>query len=485
VNELAEKDGIPSVICNTKNLKELFELVLTIPHYQRSYEWGAEHVKYLLTDTYDAFQKSKENPSRQFLMGSVILHAYSGNMEIIDGQQRLVTFTILLYAMGKQKKLPLLEHSFCHVVSRYYIDQARIYIKGFLADKQQEITHYRDFLEEMILFTVLTMTGANALDLAYTFFDSMNSKGKALSDFDLLKAHHLMFIPENQEALAKSHNDYWLEKQDQHAQVFSILLRRIRLWSRGLCRDLKQDRCNFHEFVSAIEPHELSNEEHFFNRYMQPAVFRSWYRKGNNLSLLRDFPDIDPEDALPMEIPQTIEGGDAFFLYAKRYHTLYNALFGKSQDLKPNTSIQYVRDIANAMPNDYLKNAYTAVMLLYHDKFGESRIIEVATCVEMIVSHHRYKVGAVRIEGTLTHVRDYQLIPVILEATQPSHVIARFYETCAHIPKPSIPDKGTVKVYYDSLTRLYKGRKSLIGNLKIISKIDSIYYGSQEEVNDA
>jgi hypothetical protein len=329
------------------------------------------------------------------------------------------------------------------------------------------------------------MAGANALDLAYTFFDSMNSKGKALTDFDLLKAHHLMFIPENQEALAKIHNDYWQENQDQHTLVFSTLLRRIRLWSKGLNRDSKQDRCNFHEFVSAIEPHDLSNEEHFFNRYMQPAVFRSWYRKGNNLSLLRDFPDIDPEDALPMEIPQTIEGGDAFFLYAKRYHKLYNTLFGNNKDPKPGTSIKYVRDIANAIPNDYLKNAYMAVMLLYHDKFGESRIIEVATCVEMIVSQRRYISGAVRIEGTLTHVRDYQLIPVILEATQPSHIIARFYEKCAPIPKPAIPDKGKIKVYYDSLTRLYKERKSLIGNAKIKSKINSIYPGSQEELKDA
>ena len=42
-------------------------------------------------------------------------------------------------------------------------------------------------------FSVLILTESR-LDLAYTFFSNENSKGVPLSDFDILKAHHLRYI---------------------------------------------------------------------------------------------------------------------------------------------------------------------------------------------------------------------------------------------------------------------------------------------------
>jgi hypothetical protein len=180
--------------------------------------------------------------------------------------------------------------------------------------------------------------GPDPLDRAYTFFDSVNSKGKALSDFDLLKAHHLMFIPFKQEVLATHHNADWLSKDEAHADLFSKTLRRLRMWARGQERDNKKEWADFNEFSSVVEPDHEEDMVHVFNRYMQPAAFHSWRREGDRIVLSMDYPVQDGELLIPTEITQTIEGGDAFFLYAKRYHSLYNALFRFTEKDRPPTA---------------------------------------------------------------------------------------------------------------------------------------------------
>ena len=64
----------------------------SIPVFQRQYSWEAEQVNDLFEDIYSAF---KRNDSYYFL-GSIILTGGSdGSYEVIDGQQRLTTLTIL------------------------------------------------------------------------------------------------------------------------------------------------------------------------------------------------------------------------------------------------------------------------------------------------------------------------------------------------------------------------------------------------------
>src|SRR5208282_3590545 len=136
--------------------------------------------------------------------------------------------TVLLHEFGAPP-LPLLNGEF-NADSARVIRNARKTIREFLAGKDDEKkAAFRERLlaqdQACLRFTVLILSGANALDRAYTFFDSVNSKGKALSDFDLLKANHLMFIPPEQEALASKHNDEWLRRDEAHAHLFSTILR--------------------------------------------------------------------------------------------------------------------------------------------------------------------------------------------------------------------------------------------------------------------
>lgn len=465
------------VTLETKNLAGIFRMTgLSIPDYQRAYEWTSYHVKNLLRDTYEASKKGKP-----YLIGTIILHSDDGKRNIIDGQQRLITLSILLSVKtGEGVQSPLLNATFNNEKSFFYIKNTQREIQSFLADKS-DAEKYKTYLLENLQFSVLTVSGENALDQAYTFFDSVNSKGKGLTDFDLLKAHHLMFIPVEQETLARKHNDYWQSKDKKHTAVFSNVLRRIRMWSRGQERDSKADRNDYYEFISAIEPNELEQNEHLFNRYMQPNVFRSWCRENDNVILNQKFPMTTIEELIPMEIPQTIEGGDSFFMYAKRYHSEYEELFDSGENGK-STALNYVSNLAKAINNDKLRMAFKSAVLLHYDKFGENRLIEAATCLELIISAKRFEWGKsrpspIRIEGVLSDVKSKNIIPILLNSTVVSHIISQLIEilkTEQRATKKNY-DSPTLNSYLTNIRNFYTENIQKIRNEKLIEKINTIY----------
>lgn len=66
-----------------------------IPRYQRPYRWVDDQVEKLWDDLYEAFQEGTEN----YFLGSIILAAdniKAAYYDVVDGQQRLTTLTILL-----------------------------------------------------------------------------------------------------------------------------------------------------------------------------------------------------------------------------------------------------------------------------------------------------------------------------------------------------------------------------------------------------
>ncbi len=63
-----------------------------IPSYQRLYSWDTERVEQLWDDLFSAFEENTE----EYFLGSIILIKKGDNIfEVVDGQQRLTTLTIL------------------------------------------------------------------------------------------------------------------------------------------------------------------------------------------------------------------------------------------------------------------------------------------------------------------------------------------------------------------------------------------------------
>ena len=69
-----------------------------IPDYQREYVWEEENVKALLDDIIGACNHSFE---KQYFVGTIVVYKTNSKFEVIDGQQRLTTFFILICALKK------------------------------------------------------------------------------------------------------------------------------------------------------------------------------------------------------------------------------------------------------------------------------------------------------------------------------------------------------------------------------------------------
>lgn len=184
--------GQDSVCLETCSLGQLFSNPLVIPDYQRNYCWEDKQVKALWNSLKEIPQNSN------YHLGTIILQKdKEGKYNIIDGQQRLVTLTLIVQELKYSGELPLLTQSFRSENSRKHIANSKWLIKQ-LASKTYDQAFCKRIIENLN-FSVLILTDSR-LDLAYTFFSNENSKGVPLSDYDLLKAHHLRFILNGKQA---------------------------------------------------------------------------------------------------------------------------------------------------------------------------------------------------------------------------------------------------------------------------------------------
>ena len=214
----------------SKKLSDLINEKLTIPEYQRPYKWTEKNVIALLDDIFEYVIIKNKN----YRLGSVILHEEKVK-NIVDGQQRLTTITILLRCLDDQFDGLLLKQNFKHKISKNNIVYNQRIIKQWIGTKLvangSEKEFYNKILDkcEFIIFTVYHQ------DEAFQLFDSQNSRGLALEPYDLLKAFHLremVYDTEEERAICV---ERW-EKSIDNKTLKPILgnhLFRIRKWSKN------------------------------------------------------------------------------------------------------------------------------------------------------------------------------------------------------------------------------------------------------------
>lgn len=80
-------DGVSNVL-KTKRFR--------VPAYQRSYSWEREHIQSLLSDVNDAIK----NKEKEYFLGSIVVTGSADQRyEVVDGQQRLTTVSLLIAAI--------------------------------------------------------------------------------------------------------------------------------------------------------------------------------------------------------------------------------------------------------------------------------------------------------------------------------------------------------------------------------------------------
>lgn len=79
-------------------INSCFQNHYIVPDYQREYVWTQAEVEQLLNDLLDGFQSDRK---KDYFLGTIVIYKNGHHFELIDGQQRLTTFFILLCALRK------------------------------------------------------------------------------------------------------------------------------------------------------------------------------------------------------------------------------------------------------------------------------------------------------------------------------------------------------------------------------------------------
>ncbi len=252
---------VETIQAQERPLMKIFsnDYAFSIPDYQRPYSWGLEQVGDLLADIRTAMQDDDgvipiQDLSPYFL-GSVVLikDPLRPEAQVVDGQQRLTTLTIMLSVLRELAPAPLaikLQSFVCEEADMLTGAQARFRLSPrtrdrdffrrhiqamgglagldaagdeipeaqanmranalFLKEQLAELPQgYRDRLAAFLLQRCfLVVVCASDQEAAYRIFSVMNDRGLDLSATDILKAEIIGALPENEE-LRKTYTDIW------------------------------------------------------------------------------------------------------------------------------------------------------------------------------------------------------------------------------------------------------------------------------------
>ena len=208
-------------------LKDLLNINLALPSYQRPYSWSVKSSNTLFIDTYEAFK----NGIKEYRLGSVILHKEgSRKYNIVDGQQRLTTLSILLYCLGDDKQR-LLKEKYSKLSNDAIVTNFGVLSKRANELTADELKKYKDYLLNQC--TIVQIVTDNEQE-AFQFFDSQNSRGKELAPHDLLKSYHLREMnSEDENQKIKIINSWENMNQDNLHKLFRNYLYPLTQWYKG------------------------------------------------------------------------------------------------------------------------------------------------------------------------------------------------------------------------------------------------------------
>ena len=176
-----------------------------IPIYQRNYAWGKDEIDTLVQDVYDAFRGGKLT----YYIGTLVTY-YRGDRayEVIDGQQRLTTITLVLTALGcdmtsrlayraRRKSDDTLRH-----LDDLDVDEvdlaieggykfARAAIDGIVPEG--DLAGFKDYFLRSV--HIIHYRVPKDIDLN-RYFEIMNSRGEQLEKHEIVKAQLMQKLPD-------------------------------------------------------------------------------------------------------------------------------------------------------------------------------------------------------------------------------------------------------------------------------------------------
>ena len=337
---------------------------LRIPSYQRPYKWNRKHIRNLFYDLRDAVGK------KEYQIGSVILHENDGYLDVVDGQQRLISISLFLHLLDslenyKGAKQLLSAAVFgelsCYHASENYNEWENL--TQLVGENQAK--DICNFLLGNYSVSVITMP-QERLSEAFQLFDSQNNRGKSLEPHDLLKAYHLRKYDSEDEKIVEKWEQFVEDKELSLKELFDKHLFRMRRWSRGETGLTNKRYGSYLRFT-----------EDFIDDF-----------KGVDLN--QNFPYLElyrHVEEFPMSITMPIIDGSEFFKYIESaYETIKNhkdflneqlGISNESEEEEKNlTYPEGMLKIYNSSKGRYLKchNMFLNICSLFAERFGKEEL---------------------------------------------------------------------------------------------------------------
>lgn len=176
------------------SVEELLKLDLVIPSYQRPYKWTEKNIRELILDIQKGIEDANKYPNFKYRVGTVILYQENDTKpyEIVDGQQRILSFLLLKLCLNPDFTCSLLSATFSDKVTLGNLHSNSDRIREWCSSVDDGVKEAFDkALSEVLEVVVITV---DEISEAFQLFDSQNSRGRALYPHDLLKAYHLRVI---------------------------------------------------------------------------------------------------------------------------------------------------------------------------------------------------------------------------------------------------------------------------------------------------
>lgn len=256
------------------------EKIFAIPRFQREYSWSEKQWEEFSDDLTRAL--SKDDLDTDY-WGNIIVYHSENHINIVDGQQRIVTLLLCLLALGENLvdngRYPLCFDNHQQVIlkkllTNQSIDSAEkrqrlVLAKQFFQDRFRTVD--REELVRFIYSTQITVVTVDNEFESHLLFGRINTRGLELHDVDLIK--YLVFSTIDKQA-GPSFNDEiletWREVQITVSSLNMSIERFVELYFYTNYK--KTDRRLFNYFSDEIGDYKL-----FLSRLRDVAKrIKSW-----------------------------------------------------------------------------------------------------------------------------------------------------------------------------------------------------------------
>ncbi|MBI1646016.1 DUF262 domain-containing protein [Capnocytophaga sp. 051621] len=360
-----------------KEIKSIFsDFWFLVPGYQRSYVWETDNIQDLLDDLWFAYENKPEN---EYFLGSLVLKKTNkedfNEYEVLDGQQRLTTFFLLMAVLrdisederlkgvcqnriyqeanpyeGTPERLRIVYEIRDNVegfIKEYILEKGGTLnpkieeniksdntsishmanaineMKSFFSDKEtKQIEGFGVFLALKLIFIYVS---TESREDAFRMFTILNNRGIPLTSADILKSTNIGAIPT-------------IKEQEKYAKKWE-----------GIEGNLGKDFDRFLSFIRTVLVKDKARLN-LLDEFEKNIYEKEWEEKGITKKGL-------------------LERGKETIDFIERYYDIYDKTI-----LEPKLSSNEYNNLITIMNIGLPSSDWIPPVLLFTDKFRENRL---------------------------------------------------------------------------------------------------------------